>query len=377
MNKVADRKTILFVHHGVGIGGASINLRSVVKSFEGKGYDLIVLFLQDSDAKKLFLDIDCQIIISRFPIYYFYHMSKWVKYWQIHKLCIQGVSFLFHLLFVSRFYIKRLKPDIVYLNSSVLTDWCLSCYFLGVKNILNVQETISKGYFGLRKKLIKNIITKCSNRVLFISDFNRLCLVNSGFKNYDIIYNTLESSAGDIQKKPFTEKLYDFVYLGGDSYIKGWDYVNALLESNMTFTMCFAGSVSNEENIKLLVSDPRIIYMGVVDDATHLISNAKFLLSPFKEAHFSRPIMEAYYCDTVPIATDLPGVDEQLINDVTGALFLNDTESFLKMIRYATNINEAKYNDLINAAELFRLRFSIQSNQNAIIDSIQSVIKKR
>ena len=48
-------KSILFVHHGAGIGGASINLRSVVRSFENKGYNLTVLLLQDSEAKKLFL----------------------------------------------------------------------------------------------------------------------------------------------------------------------------------------------------------------------------------------------------------------------------------------------------------------------------------
>lgn len=370
-------KRILFVHHGVGIGGASINLRDVVKSFEGKGFKLIVLFLQDSDAKNIFSDVDCEIVISKFPIYYFYHMSKWVKFWQLHKLLVQFMSFLLHLTCASRFYIKRLNPDVVYLNSSVLSDWCLSCYFLGVKNTLNVQETISKGHLGFRKKIIRNIITKCSDRVFFISDFNRKCLVSNEFKNYDIVYNTFEGSSNSINTFKISEKKYDLVYLGGDSHIKGWDFIKILLNSNMQFKMSFAGTVSNEENVKLLVSDPRVTYCGTVEDATHLIASAKFLLSPFKEAHFSRPIMEAYYCYTVPIATDLPGIDEQLINNVTGVLFSNDSQSFLQTIKYVKNINETKYNDLINAAEFFRLKFSIENNQNTIFDYFQSIIKKR
>jgi glycosyltransferase involved in cell wall biosynthesis len=376
INEGVTMKTILFVHHGIGIGGASINLQTVVKNFQDKNYNLIVLFLQDSDATKLFLDLDCKIVISKFPIYYFYHMSKWVKYWQLHKLCIQVLSFILHLTYVSRYYLKKISPDIVYLNSSVLTDWCLSCKLLDIKNVINVQETINDGYFGLRKKLIRAIITKCSNRVFFISDFNRLCLVTDEFKKYDIVYNTLECSADCIKIVPFSEKSYDFVYLGGDSYIKGWDYIVGLLKSNLSFKMSIAGTISNEKNIKLVKSDSRVTYYGSLENAASLICKAKFLLSPFKESHFSRPIMEAYYCGVVPIGSDLPGIEEQLINNISGILFPNNLNDFLKVIQQTKKINETEYNKFIVASEIFRQKFSVKQNKNTILDSVKTILER-
>lgn len=117
---------VLMIHHGRGIGGAPKSMSYLARALEKNNLvKTEILFLQKSSALQLFEGIKLKKHISRFPIYYFYHMSKWVRIWQIHKLLFQFISFWFHLLFISPYYLLKIKPDVVYLNSSVLPEWLL------------------------------------------------------------------------------------------------------------------------------------------------------------------------------------------------------------------------------------------------------------
>ncbi|MGF2733384.1 hypothetical protein, partial [Marinobacter sp. DUT-1] len=92
---------VLMIHHGKGIGGAPKSMSYVAKALVENGVEVEVLFLQKSNAIELFQDINCKKTVLRYPVYYFYHMSKWVKFWQIHKLLAQAASLFLHLFWVA------------------------------------------------------------------------------------------------------------------------------------------------------------------------------------------------------------------------------------------------------------------------------------
>ena len=51
-----NKQTILYIHHGKGLGGAPISLLTLIKALDLTCYRPIVLFLYDSEALKLFRD---------------------------------------------------------------------------------------------------------------------------------------------------------------------------------------------------------------------------------------------------------------------------------------------------------------------------------
>lgn len=367
------KKKILFVHHGIGVGGALINLKDIVQELSSEHYDVHVLFLRDSDAVSEFDQTRTQIIVSRYPIYYFYHMSKWLRWYQLHKLIPQVLSYVFHRFYVSKKYLKELQPDVVYLNSSVLVDWLKSAAKLNITSVMNIQETIANGHVGLRKRLIAQHISANADWLIFISKYNReiLAKVNSQIEDKStVVYNTVLP----IEKDQLRQlKTFDFSYLGGGERIKGWPLLKSLLKSDLDFKILVMGYFVEQSDLDVLESDSRVTFIGPTNSSLEYIQQSKFLLCPFIEPHFSRPIIEAYYCGVVPIATKLPGIEEQLIPGKTGLVFDKNEWSFLRAIEDSLNMSNSDYFEMLAHASEFRSRFERRRNLELAREVIDNV----
>jgi glycosyltransferase involved in cell wall biosynthesis len=359
---------ILMVHHGKGIGGAPKSMSYIAQRLVADGYKVNLLFLQNSNAIDLFKDVDCKKNISKVPIYYFYHMSKWVKVFQFYKFFIQIISAFLQLFFVAPYYIIKTNPDVIYINTSVLPEWVIASKFFRKRVVIHIRESISGGHFGVRRWLLSKIFSVFPDRVIAISGFNRDCAGLRESKRAFVIYN-YEKISPDIKK--YNKKRYDMLYLGGESYIKGWDCVESLLLTELDFCIAIAGEFKLD-TIKKISKDPRVEFLGMLDDPSVVMSESYFLLSPFKEPHFSRPIIEAYAHGAVPIASNLPGVDEQVVNNESGLLFdSNNKHDLVQKICYCLSIKDEKeYDDFLKiGADLFENKFS-HKNEELIVEKI-------
>lgn len=357
---------ILIVHHGKGIGGAPKSMSYLAKGLVERGYEVEILFLQSSDALKLFDTIDCKKYISKVPIYYFYHMSKWVRFWQIHKILLQVMSVIIQSFFVAPYYIIKSKPDIVYINTSVLPEWAIVSKIFGKKVVVHVRETLSEGYLGVRRFLISSVINIFSNLVISISKYNESRVKGIGSTKSFVVYNYERLPVIDYS----IEKTYDFIYVGGESAIKGWEVMARLVRVSPYASFLLAGDYSDNVKKSLLLL-PNVHLVGLVENISIYIQQSKFLISPFAEPHFSRPIIEAYAYGTVPLATFGGGTEEQIIDGVTGFLFdKGDFKALSTIVKYCFDLNNSSYRRLIDGGQcLFKERFSF-SNEAKLINII-------
>src|SRR5574344_1980670 len=119
-------KKILFIHHGCGLGGASIALAEMLKPLRGK-FSFRICCIFDSDAVEFFRSQGFDVFV----------LNGWF-YQKFYKIFIHSVAatwsprpFLYHYLlsfYLNRYFfapklLKQSDVDMVYLNTTFLPDW--------------------------------------------------------------------------------------------------------------------------------------------------------------------------------------------------------------------------------------------------------------
>lgn len=361
MRSVNAKNRILMIHHGSGIGGAPRSMSYFARALSEcrKEVCLQILCMQKSSACDLFDKM--AITINTLPYFYIFHMSKWVRFWEVHKLLAQFFSFVFYLFFYCPFYLYRVKPSVVYLNSSVLLEWVLVARLFRIPTIVHVRERISYGHLGVRRWLIGKILG-LSEAVIFISNDNLMALYSEKRSNHHVVYNYSPSKLAAAKD---TIKRYDFIYLGGSSSIKGWSLVRRLIvESSPKIRFCLLGTYSDEDQI-FLAGQSSVTFIGESIYPEFFLSESRYLISPFVTPHFSRPIIEAYSVGTVPIASRLDGIQEQIIEGDTGFLFnVSSFDDFFRCVRMAVDLDSGDYHRMLeNGSRYFDDHFSIKNEQ--------------
>lgn len=362
-NQMSRSPRILFVHHGSGIGGAPTSLSLLANRMLSDGYDVTVFFLKKSEAVNLF-DGRIQTYTLPVPVKYFNHSSRWYRWYEMPHILLQLISWILSAFIIAPYVLVKLKPDIVYLNSSVLTDWAAACRFMSKRTILHVRESIAAGYFGVRRFLIRGLIGKCCDEIIFLSEQNKAQLGLYSSKVHVVPNYCYKSDVWCINKE------YDFVYVGGEKHIKGIDFIKELLSSNYTFKLCLLGYYS-KEFIEFYEGDSRCVIPGVVKSAINYIAQSKFLLFPATTPHFPRPIIEAYSVGSIPLASNLPGIDEVVEAGSTGYLFdVGKERGFIDVIRKALNTSSLEMETVREQGqELYERKFSAR-NEAKIINII-------
>ena len=325
-------KKILFIHHGIDIGGASKSLAQLVNNLNAE--NICVLFLFKSEATKLF-DVNIEKYYVNLPLKYFnHHTGRWYKILELHKIFIQIISWLITIIIIAPYWLIKLNPKLVYLNSSVLTDWLISAKILKIKTITHVRESLSDGYYGVRKKFISKIIDTCSNKIVYLSKENYNKVKSDKRKSYLIPNYILKPYVDHM----VTKKKYDFVYIGGQSEIKGFNLITNLLERDSLSKYLLLGYYSNKINEKYK-ENKNVEIVGIVENALIYISRASYLLFPATVPHFPRPVIESYACGTIPISSDIEGIEEIITDGITGYIIKNKNFTFGTIKKIIGNTN--------------------------------------
>ncbi|WMS87284.1 glycosyltransferase family 4 protein [Pleionea litopenaei] len=356
MDNTGFSKRVLMIHHGVGIGGAPKSMSYIARRLIRNGVDVKILFLKRSDALKLYEGIPYEVV--GFPTRYFSHTSRWYRIYEFPIIALQFISWFLTLFFIAPYWLYRIKPNVVYMNSSVLTDWLIAAKWFNKKTIMHVRESISHGHFGIRNKLIKSLIEKAADRTIFLSEHNYNQLnINSKF---EIIPNYVDMSN---ENENSIDRKYDFVYLGGRSEIKGFRYVLNLIKSLNNKTFCLLGYY-DEDSLRELSRFDNVYVLGIQNEALTFIKQSKYLLYPATTPHFPRPVIEAMACKTVPIASNLEGIDEIITDTIDGYTVDFDSDEISLKIKKIIDLN---YFDVSNSAyEKYVKNYSIKNEERIL-----------
>lgn len=342
------KQKILFVHHGVGIGGAPISMIKTINKIDKRKYLIKVLLLKDSNLTILLEEnsIEYEVIDNFFykKIYQFFPhiVPSNFKWFQIFSIFKYSIFWLLSRFIFSKIIFKTVDADIVHFNSIVLNDFLFAASKKS-KVVLHVREPLHQGYFGIRKNIIKHQIKKYANSVVAISLDNsyRLGLP----EKTTIVYNFVEIS----KQINFNNDSKKVLYLGGDDIAKGFLVVNESLKYlDEGIKIVFAGNYNCTDTsffrkilnkIRLIISSDyrkksealsnikisqNAEYLGLLSNVNTKIDECQILISPFTKEHFARPIIEAFARGRPVIASDVKGMSEILDNNINGILIKNN-----------------------------------------------------
>lgn len=328
---------ILYIHHGWGIGGAPLSLLNIIKNLPREKYTPLVLFLYDSEAVDLFKSKGIKtFVIPKFNNYFRHHEKGRLKYYQVLKIFKVFTNWLIVGFFLGPKIYNRIKPDIIHLNSDVLTSWAFAARTIKAKVICHNRDPISDGIFGFRKSIIRKILGRYAFVVISISYHNSKKL---NLKNSVVIYNPIDSIFFNDLKVSSNNRAV--LYVGGAHKAKGlsllirsFDYVDSDIK------LYLAGYYPEDNIINRFIyrhffkflqeNKERVNVLGVISqqEVKQILQKSDLLLFPAIKPHFARPIIEAFATGTPVVCSDIEGMSEIVKQNVNGVLCLPLAEEF-------------------------------------------------
>lgn len=376
------------------MGGGLIALLGLIEELKTKN-DVMVLSVFDSVAIEYIKKIGVEVYFPKSKFY-----SKYYDLFIHSEASYFGIIYFLRNLknlltfFLSKYYFARkellylnFEYDVVYLNSTFISDWSLAAKALGKKTIIHVREPLANGILGFRKRLIRNTINKYCDRVIAISKDNagRIGLIDKTTVVYDPV--VCKGRNNMITKINSNSKLKYFLYLGGMQRIKGFEQlVNSLpyIDEDIMIYFLGGGFTTSKNKLKRLISliDPymwrvnnlvillnqsdKIINVGLVDNIFDYYNSSIALVSPFSKPHASLPVLEAFSIGKPVIVSDIEGMNE-IISIENGVFFKNGNSKDL-----ADKINQFAQ---LNLERLKKMSESAKNKYQLIVDNNPDVNK--
>jgi glycosyltransferase involved in cell wall biosynthesis len=250
--------------------------------------------------------------------------------------------------------VEHFKPDVVHLNSSTLAMAALGVHQTGTPMVWHIREPLARGYLGLRRRWLRNVIDRTADRVVSISNSDAARLKASD--RIRVIYNFVDLTQFDraLTGTNVRDELgldaadRVVVMLGGAARPKGTTvFIKALpyvLERHPNAFFLIAGpppKTLDEGGVKgvakrLLGADAykrrvlrlldqvdtqgRLMFTGIRQDIPHILAMSEMLVFSSTVPHFARPVIEASAMGKPAIASNLGGPAELIVDGETGLL---------------------------------------------------------
>lgn len=345
MNKVKRQRPIkiLFIHHGKGIGGASLSLLFLVKKLDRSKFHPIVLFMADSAAVEMFVREGVEVVGPINKSDFSHTKIWWLRWYHPHhlaKAALHSAQLIFGL---ADFWLDKIKPDIVHLNTSSLFAWAVRAKKKGIPVVWHVREPLSPGYFGVRRCLTAWAVKRFSDVIVPICQDNASPWVR--LEKTKVVYNAVPEERFKDACRPKLHRSVggsSILFLGGLSQEKGTLFLleafDKVLEQIPSAQLIIAGTWEPKfgsfggrlpitswhrfcRKVEAKLSTAKNVHViGVQHDIAELISRSNLLVFPATVGHFARPVIEAGFMGKPTVATGLPPLDELIVDGQTGLL---------------------------------------------------------
>ena len=359
---MSEKRKILFVHHFTLLGGATKSLYLIVRGLIGTDYEPSVVFLSERGAasdiyEKLGIDV---YHLPGVPIYPHAHHAKLTFLSRKPFKPIGDLLKTHTEVDKVRAFLKDKDFDIIHLNTSLLLTFGIAAKKEGFKVVWHIREQLYPGNFGIRYRIVRNIIDKNSDRIIAISQTNANQLKDQS--KVKVVYNYTNLSRNDnsfgssesvnalLEEKAGNKKIVSF--LGGTVHNKGLTILlkaAKLLEkkrSDLAIVLAgyppskpfryktflyhlrnaLLGKQPNDYCYELIENKQlpdNVHFTGFLDDVAPLLKQSSVLVWPATKSHFARPIIEAYGARVPVVATDLESSRELIDEPESGLVFPN------------------------------------------------------
>ena len=356
VSQLQARKTILYIHHGIGLGGAPLSLIYVIQCLDKTRYHPVVVGLHDSEVIPLFRQQGIEVYVDVGLSDFQHTTGGWYPLYS--PLGLWGlVRALVHFLptvWRARAVIQDHNADLVHLNSLSLAPVALGAWMAGVPLVWHVREAVVKGHFGIRRWLLQRLVDQLADEAIFICRDNRhrLGVQRKGV----VIYNFVDFQRFDRMLPgehvrvelglPCEAKVV--LLLGGVSRIKGtleliqaMDRVRRRVPEAVA-VIAGSGPPDSTQGPLLARLASRLGYVRYCDrvqravnqyglnqgvhflpfrsDVERLIAAADVVVFPSTQPHFARPVIEAGAMAKPVVASRVGGVEEVVQDGKTGLL---------------------------------------------------------
>ena len=368
---------ILYIDHSPLRGGASKSLMELITHLNSDLFKIIVLCntleLANHYRKQ-------KLVAFTMELSLFQHTTA--GWWKLTTKGLSQISrwYIDHYNSLKYFYsiLVKIKPDIVHLNSLTLLFYLKHVKKSNIKAIIHVRESVVIGYFGFRKYLIKRIIDKFADEVIYICKDNKSTL--GTFKGR-VVYNPVDLNKFKEQNIELIKNKLGIkntgrliLNVGGLRSINGpfvflesLKYVKKHIPNFIALLPLTLYTPSNNitSNIKRKIGnlfgyysprqivDMEILNNGLIDNIIRFNYVNKieelFIISDvvaisFIEPHFARAVLEAGAASIPVVASDIGGVNEVVKNGFNGYLVTPNNPKKLGefIIKCLENSNESR-----------------------------------
>lgn len=352
-------KRILYVQHADAMGGSVLSLASLVQRLDRARYSPTVACAGPEGPVTAFHRLQGVDTLACPDLSIFPHTTAgWLPLYDPRALMalLRAVLRFPGSMSAARALIRRVKPDLVHLNSVVLAPSALGAAREGVPIVWHVREAVVHGHVGLRRRLIRRWLDRIPSEVIFISEHEQR--LTFGGRKGVTIPNAVDlqrfdpSLDGTACRRELDLSAEDQVvlYLGGLGEIKGIRPFLAAMrlerERNPRLRVLI-GAALTVQSSRWLARAARIVlplvgrptqrqwaeryldrhamrdYVRLLPfrpDVERLLAAADLLVFPSIVPHFARPVIEAGAMAKPVVASRIGGVDELVEDGVTGLL---------------------------------------------------------
>ena len=359
------RKKILFIHHGIGLGGAPKSLRLLIEGLDKDRFEPVVLALHESDATTMLRAHGITVLGPVNRSEFSHTVVWWYRLRHLH-LAIRALWDQVMLWWSEAdTWLDAINPDLVHLNTTSLAVWAERARARGLPVIWHVREPLAPGYWGLRRWCITRLVSRYASKILPI------CCNDArpwyGDSRVTVVYNAVDTDQYQQNALPRAKTRLELgisddvpvaLYMGGYSYEKGFlpllkiwkkvvnnhpkarlmvaGYVPPLVFSKNTLSWWrqdFSARYMRQAQTLWLELQESLIFIGPQSEMVSYLQASDMLLCPTVRGHFARPVIEAASCSIPSIVSDCRPLDELVVDRVTGYLIdINDHDRWAEMI---------------------------------------------
>jgi glycosyltransferase involved in cell wall biosynthesis len=419
-NASCAKPRVLFINHAFGLSGSTISLGYMVKGFAASGYEVFVVqknndkgaaYLQERSAIVFCMHVSIGLSLSLAVEEDLLKPFEFLNFLKNFAKIPLGMLFTWY-------YVRKVKPSLLYLNEFVLPHCSLVGKLMGVPTVMHVRGPIIRGRWGIRRWLLKRMVRSWNNCIIAITETDarqfrntngaedprrlssyNICIVNE-FLDGAIARTSLHHSL----KKQFglKESARIVTMLGGVSRIKGTsEFVQAAQQldgvlENVVFVV--AGAYHSDSSLSLTKEQSkrdkkysksvfqflhehnlwkRVKFLGEVRNIKDILYCTDVLVSPSTISHFSRPVIEAWSLKKPAIMTDTPHAREFIEDGVDGLLVpMSNPQRLADAIHRVLTDRELAHRLGENGYQKAKRLFNAEANVGKIVETCDGVIKK-
>lgn len=388
-------KRILFVHHVSSIGGGSYCLLNLLKVVDRVKFQPVVL-LQGNGP------LVAEIEKLGIQVYFFHRMTAFPYNKSLFQLPTLR-CYLCVWLSISKFrkVLLTIKPDILYLNNSMLNPYLKVGKDLGLKTIIHIREHWPMEEHMIQFGLLQNNICDYADRIIAINQYSAYMVSRAAHKT-TIVYDWIDFSnryeKHDLNKLMGEDVTNNkvFLFTGGFQRIKG------SLEVIEAFSKCCGDDCrllvlgTNREDIfagfrgivkrmllhlgykvmsirlqEQILNDKRIVCIPSTYAIKDIIENSYCILSYFTIPHANLALAESIILKVPIIAASTPESEEYSLNGKYAKLFsINNLQEFeqaiLNIDTWRVELKERLEEGSLLVAEMFDRQLNVNRFRQAI-----------